>query len=224
MVIALIPQHAQQIKPPRTLFVPFPLGRPLGVPGDIAFQHRVLTAALNLFERNDGPVFEYFEEEAPARDDDTMDGWSCPVSFAKKQPDETIEQQLLTEVGLLQPWYDKGKNDRGHTSVGVSGMTLEEIVSFLASFTENEKSAGEYSLADRLKYAAEDLKAFYNESATSQPGKVTANEVSDWYWGETAAGRLVRQIKQSCSEHADPMVKIVAAFLLVPHTQDFRDR
>lgn len=232
MVIALIPQHAERIKPPRTLIVPFELGRPLGVPDDAAFQHRVLTVALNLFERTDGPVFEYYEEQAPAREDETTEGWSCPVTFANKAADESVEQQVLSEIGLLQPWYDKGKDERGYTSFGVSEMTLDSIVSFLSSFVVHQNSnktigdqssPGKYSLADSLKYAAEDLKAFYNESATSQPGRVTASEVENWYWGETAAGRLVREIKKTCTDHADPLVNVVAAFTLVPHTQAFRD-
>ena len=106
-------------------------------------------------------------------------------------------------------------------------MNLEGIVSFLASFLEDKPACsvplGNYSLSDTLKYASEDLKAFHNESATSQPGQVTAGEVENWYWGETAAGILVRDIKKICTNHPDPMVKIVAAFTLVPQTQAFRE-
>jgi hypothetical protein len=227
VVIALVPQHAQRIKPPRTLLVPFDLGRPLGVPEDAGFQHRVVSAALELLERVDGPVFQEYEEQAPERDDESEEGWSCPVTFKKKGTDESIEQQLLSEIGLLQPWYDKGRSERGYSSFGVSEMNLEEIVSFLASFLEDRPASSvplsNYSISDALKYAAEDLKAFHNESATSQPGRVTLSEVENWYWGETAAGRLVREIKNTCTDHTDPMVKIVAAFTLVPLTQAFRD-
>jgi hypothetical protein len=228
VVIALVPQHAQRIKPPRTLLVPFDLGRPLGVPEDADFQHRVLSAALEMLEHVDGPVFQEYEEQAPDRDDDSEEGWSCPVTFANKGTDESIEQQLLNEIGLLQPWYDKGRSERGYTSFGVSKMNLEEIVSFLVSFLEDKPASSvplsDYSISDALKYAAEDLKAFHNESATSQPGRVTAAEVENWYWGETAAGRMVREIKKTCMDHADSMVKIVAAFTLVPQTQAFRDK
>ncbi len=233
MVIALVPQHAERIKPPRTLSVPFDLGRPLGVPDDVNFQHRVLSAALGLFARLDGPVFQDYEEQAPARDDEVTEGWSCPVTFVKKDSDESLERQVLNEISLLRPWYDKGKDERGFTSFGVSEMSLEKVVSFLALFSSestlsessNEKILpGKYSLADSLKYAAEDLKAFYNESATTQPGQVTASEVENWYWGATSAGRLIREIKKSGTDHADPMVNIVAAFTLVPHTQAFRDK
>jgi hypothetical protein len=227
VVIALVPQHAQRIKPPRTLLVPFDMGRPLGVPEDAGFQHRVLSAALELLERVDGPVFQEYEEQVPDRDDESEEGWSCPVTFTKKGADESIEQQLLNEIGLLQPWYDKGKKERGYSSFGVSEMNLEEIVSFLVSFLEDKPASSvrlsNYSISDTLKYAAEDLKAFHNESATSQPGWVNASEVENWYWGETAAGRLVREIKNTCTDHTDPMVKIVAAFTLVPLTQAFRD-
>ena len=44
--ISLIRLHTEKIRPPRALWVPFELGRPLGVPDDPAFQTRVLRALL----------------------------------------------------------------------------------------------------------------------------------------------------------------------------------
>ena len=44
--ISLVREHTAAMKPPRTLWVPFPLGRPLGEPNDEAFQLDVLRAVL----------------------------------------------------------------------------------------------------------------------------------------------------------------------------------
>jgi hypothetical protein len=55
--ISLIKEHTLQVKPPRALWVPFELGRPLGVPNDAAWQTRVLQSALELIEVPEGPVF-----------------------------------------------------------------------------------------------------------------------------------------------------------------------
>jgi hypothetical protein len=49
------------IRPPRSLFVPFKLGFPLGEPNNAELQHRVIAAALSLLERNDVPVIEDFQ-------------------------------------------------------------------------------------------------------------------------------------------------------------------
>ena len=45
--IVLIREHAERVKPPRALFVPFPFGFAFGNPDDPPFQHRVLAAALD---------------------------------------------------------------------------------------------------------------------------------------------------------------------------------
>ncbi len=50
------------IRPPRALFVPYPLGYPLGAPNDAALQHRIIAQALPLLTRTDVPVFEDFRE------------------------------------------------------------------------------------------------------------------------------------------------------------------
>ncbi len=53
------------MKPPRALWVPFELGRPMGVPNDQALQRRILLAALKLLEAGSRPILEDFPEEAP---------------------------------------------------------------------------------------------------------------------------------------------------------------
>ncbi len=63
--ISLIREHTEKIHPPRALWVPFELGRPLGAPEDPVFQRRVLLAALNLLNAVKGPVLEDFPDEAP---------------------------------------------------------------------------------------------------------------------------------------------------------------
>lgn len=59
--ISLLREVASAIRPPRTLFVPFAMGYPLGAPDNPELQHRVIAAALRLLERDDLPVLENFE-------------------------------------------------------------------------------------------------------------------------------------------------------------------
>jgi hypothetical protein len=56
--ISLLREVVSVIRPPRALFVPFPMGYPLGAPNDAGLQHRVIAAALRLLERNDVPILE----------------------------------------------------------------------------------------------------------------------------------------------------------------------
>lgn len=58
--ISLLREVAVQLKPPRALFVPFPMGFPLGEPDNANLQHQVIAQALGLLERNDVPVLENF--------------------------------------------------------------------------------------------------------------------------------------------------------------------
>ena len=50
VTIALLREVAERVRPPRTLFVPFPHGYPLDTPDDPARQHAVLEGALRLLE------------------------------------------------------------------------------------------------------------------------------------------------------------------------------
>jgi hypothetical protein len=210
------------------LSVPFIIGRPLGAPDDPAFQHQELDASLGLLNRTDGPVFAEFEEDAPAVEE--IPPWVCPVSFAQASDESDLVETVMSEIQLLTPWYEKGITERGASSFGVADMELEDVVRFLADFAKGEApSAEEIPIEDMLMRAAEDLKAFYNESAVSQPGNPSTKDIEDWYWGETEAGEMIRQIKKSfidapdSSDTAQARTKFAAGFLLVPGSQVFRD-
>ena len=58
--LSLLREITVLIKPPRTLFVPFPMGFPLGEPNNSDLQRRVIAAALALLERNDVPLLAEF--------------------------------------------------------------------------------------------------------------------------------------------------------------------
>jgi len=59
--LSLLREVTQKVKSPRALFVPFPLGYPLGKPQDAALQRDVILKAFHLLERTDLPVLEYFQ-------------------------------------------------------------------------------------------------------------------------------------------------------------------
>lgn len=56
--ISMLQEVTERVQPPRTLAVPYPLGYPLGAPGDKATQTQIILAALELLERRDLPVLE----------------------------------------------------------------------------------------------------------------------------------------------------------------------
>lgn len=57
--VSLLREITEKMRPPRALFVPFPLGYPLGAPHDAELQRRVIAQALSLLEREGpGPILE----------------------------------------------------------------------------------------------------------------------------------------------------------------------
>lgn len=184
--ISLVRENTEALAPPRALWVTFPLGRPLGKPGDPVFQHQVIAAALDLLNRQSGPVLEDFPLDVPAGEVESSP--ACPVSFPKKVVDgDTWENQLLAELSLLKPWHDLGRRRRGgRTSMGLSDTPIEEIAVRLGAMLDQ----GELPVNDLrwFKLAIEDAKAFYTESLMSQPGDYVAEQIQSVLWNETRLG------------------------------------
>ena len=71
---------------------------------------------------------------------------------------------------------------------GIGGKTIAALEQCFLYPRQATWGAGE-----QLKHAAEDLKAFYNEAATSQPGHSTAHELESWYWQESVPGKVTME-------------------------------
>ena len=218
--ISLVREHAEAIRPPRSLWVPFILGRPLGAPDNPAFQQRVLRATLALFERPDGPVLEDFPEEAPGELHPVdQEGMACPIDFSVASADLPLERQVLEEVAQLHSWYDIAFMRRQRTALGVAGAPIEELVRFLSSWAtgaELPSYRADLPVANALRLACEEIKAFYFEANAGQPGIRYVDAVHLWFWHETAAGRLFFALQEATEHHADPAIFHFAALNLLP--------
>lgn len=209
--------------------MPFELGRPFGAPDEPAFQTRVLRDVLALLERDDGsPILDDFPDDAPGSGPTDMTGWSCPIPLPPAPPsdDPALLADVLREIETLSPWQTLAEDKRGRTSLGAAGMPIETAARFLHALLEGDGAAENPSetltLGQSLRGASEDLKTFYMEAATAQPGKATSRSVADWFWGSTAGGRLLLLLHPVCSAAADDGVRRVALSQLIPRLQKHR--
>ena len=224
--ISLIRPHTEIIKPPRALWVPFLLGRPLGEPNDPEFQKKVIRAALDLFERSSGPVLEDFPEDAPSRHHGTGGvTWTCPVSLAREEEADAREA-LALEVSQLSSWYRMAWEKNGRTTVGVSGLDIRVAAGLLADAAQGlevENPLPDLTRPTVLRLAAEDVKAYYLESIAAQPGgAATAADMANWFWGHTKAGETLRALKKVALQSEDPEMQLLGSLLLVPRAQAHR--
>ena len=67
----------------------------------------------------------------------------------------------------------------------------------------------------------DDLKAYYYEAAAAQPGSKapTSDELDNWFWGQTAAAKVLFAIKDKCMKQEDKMMELLGKILLVPMSQ-----
>lgn len=224
--ISLIRKHTQIIRPPRALWVPFELGRPLGLPNDEEFQTRILEAALQLFEEKKGPVLKEFPEDAPVVDSaDTGTAWVCPVNLsfndAYLSKTDQLREAFNREMAQLRSWYDLEVEKQRRSMVGVCGLDLEMMSNFIGAFIDGDPPDNprkDIPLEMTLKLAVDDLKAFYFEAVSSQPGQEspTGKAIVDWFWNDTIAAKVLYAVKNSCINCDVAGLRMVGKFFLIP--------
>ncbi|MBM9606091.1 hypothetical protein JWG88_17760 [Desulfopila inferna] len=223
--ISLIREHTQTIQPPRALWVPFALGRPLGLPGNPDFQRQVVLAALILLEAEMGPVLEDFPHDVPKKNTSqySLDQLACPVTFVGPITQKTETEKLLEafsrEVGEFRSWYDIGIEKRGYSAViyFTPDAALQLFTDFLS---EIPMTPGEHisSLDAALRFAAQDLKSVYFESVMFRPDMILTDDATftEWFWQKTAAGAVLKAVREKCRASGDKALKMTGDMLLVP--------
>ncbi len=228
--ISLIRIHTERTRPPRALWVPFELGRPLGVPNDKPFQTRVLTAALGLLDRKSGPVLVDYPEDVPdgagGVDEEAMTGMVCPIDLPKPPdadaPASELGRALMKEIDSLAPWYDLAVRTRGRTTVGPSGLELRDAAKFFAAFLEDQNAPpprDDLIKGRVLKLAYEDMKAYYTEAITAQPGYTTSLQVENWLFNETVFGAALWKLRAICRESDEEYYQYLGKNSIVPDRQ-----
>jgi len=221
VVIGLVRPHMEKTGGPRGLWVPFPLGRPLGEPGDPAFQKRVLRAALSLVERAPGaPVLEDFPDDAPSQREGGT--WAPPFALpvpGKPQSAAAWADALAAEMALVRPWADRARARFGRSTVGVSAQQPEAWPAYAAAFLAGELPAppatiGSPALA--VRFLADDLKAYYMEAAQSDGGMPSINQINDWLFRETVAGQFLVALRRVSLASENNALKTAGGRFLVP--------
>jgi len=205
VAIVLIKEHAQRVKPPRALWVPFPYGFALGKPGEPEFQYKVLTAALDLLSHSQAPVLAEFPDEvdAPPR--------LLQASVVRADP-ANRDGDPADEITALRGYYERWVTEHeGRTMVGLSGVPQRRfrgLVRYMQAFVDGadatyEQIPEEMGIGRFLRVAADDLKAFCLEARFCQRPDQEDNALHEWFWSKTAIGRLLVSVADRLAQEGD---------------------
>lgn len=178
--------------PPRGLFCDFPLGRPLGKPGDAAFQHRVLDHAFSMLQRT-SPGVETFAESVPDAGSEML---VCPLP-PRHDPDA---HAAVDEARGLRAAYDRAIERHGNR-VG-TGRTIkaDDVPAAIEAFVRIAegtawKEAGVPGIPARV---AQDIRGYYETASLAIVDHTPAAWASTrWFRDVTQAGQVIRAAQQA---------------------------
>lgn len=234
--ISLVREQTEKVRPPRALWVPYALGRPLGAADDPEFQTAVMRAALDMLYTATEPTIEDYPVEAPP--EAGPEQWSCPLSIAPPDGDDSLRARLLAEVARLRPWSSETRRKRGRTLFGASGVTPEQVdavAEALAAIAETgavlDAPSGDHRTGAidwafeqpvLIRHLADDLRTFYHEAIAAQPGPEAPNHdapnhdaLNEWIFGGTALGETLLAVAEQLTV-ADTPATLLVRGLLIP--------
>lgn len=196
VVLSSIREMVTKVAPPRALHCEFPLGRPLGKPGDAAFQHDVLRRAFALLDAPSGPVLVDYPEVIEA--DDQPASCALPPRYDPSLPPAVDEARGLRKA------YDRAVARRGFTSVG-RVIGADDVPNALALMHQIAGGADWKSVSlpgGNTTAVCHDIRTYYEEAALELVDGPTpgGRALESWYFERTEAGRIVLAARTAIRE------------------------
>ena len=220
VLVGFVREHIEAIKPPRAVWLDFPMGRPLGKPNDPEFQLKIIRTAFKLFDADSGPVLEDFPDVIPVKDGRM--GYALPPELVLTTDDIGDVDELLAEVQAeietLRPAYEAAVAARGRTTVGASELDVAGLAPHIAEFVKGRKPKSPrkgLSPIPALKLVIEDLQAYYTEARTHRDGIDDIELLGKWFWEESRAGRLILCLEAVSLESDDKVLRQIVDMSLV---------
>ena len=199
IVFASMKEVAERIAPPRTLYCEFPLGRPLGKPGDPDFQTDVIRRGLALL---DAPERVFETHPVVIESDETPMSCAIPPRFDPDLPPSVDEAKGLRAA------YDRAVAKRGTTSVGRI-IDADQVPAALDVLHQWAGGADWKELpvpGGNLIGVCHDIRTYYEEAGLElvtgpMPGGRAAEA---WFYEATEAGKTVMAARTALKDAEAP--------------------
>ncbi len=207
----MIEEHAQKVKPPRMLSVPFNFGNTLGKPNNPELQHDVLKDAFALLNEPVGPVLKRYQTNLEP--EMIIQGSQASNSVSRTDMDP------IDELKILGPEYEKWLADNnGRTGVGLSTVPWTDfgnIIVFLKRYIDDESSdiaerPDDFSIPHFVRYCVDDLKTFYFEAKMGDKPDSEINELHSWFWSETALAEFLNRLAKKMRSSENKETKAIS--------------
>lgn len=169
------------------------------------------------------PVIEDYGIEAPAGPV-SQEGWACPLNLPPVEADSEparLSNDFAQEMSQMRSWYELALQGRGKTTVGASGVPVEELADFICTLLQGSVPVIEEPVAPPgrlVNLVADDIRALYAEALTAQPGQslVSAEQLGDWFYLETAAGAALYALRRMGDASTEEGVAEIAGAVAFP--------
>ena len=187
VVLSSVRELAVKTAPPRALHCEFPLGRPLGRPGDPEFQHDVLARAFALLDEPSGPVL--VDHPVVIESDAEQVSCALPPRF-----DPGLAPAVDEAKGIRRA-YDRVRARRGVSSVGrvIDADGVPAAVAVLVAIADGADWRTVELPGSNTTALCHDIRCYYEEAALDLvtgplPGP---RALEDWFFERTETGRIV---------------------------------
>jgi hypothetical protein len=126
---------------------------------------------------------------------------------------------LEAESVLLRGAHQRWVAQHHRTTVGLSGLPIGECARYVADWLRGRAPPSPregFSAPLILRFAVDDVKAYWLEAAAVGAAKPSSRQLGDWFWNETAAGAAIYALRAALQESEDERLRLIVSNFIVP--------
>ena len=120
---------------------------------------------------------------------------------------------------LLRGAHERWVAQHHRATVGLSGLPIGECARYVADWLRGRAPPSpreEFSAPLILRFAVDDVKAYWLEAAAAGAAKPSSHQLGDWFWNETAAGATIYALRALLQGSEDERVRLIVSNFMVP--------
>ena len=144
---------------------------------------------------------------------------AAPAQASSITPAAQVPDDPAMETTQMRRYHEQWlARNGGRTAFGLAGIPATRfrgVIRFLQGFADG----GDVDMAERpatvplpgfVRYCADDLKTLYWEGHMAMKPAAGGDEIARWFWAETAAGQLLRRVRDRLDAADDARFKAAA--------------
>jgi hypothetical protein len=123
---------------------------------------------------------------------------------------------VTAEAESALPIWHEARKRSGRTTFGISDLSPGAAIEYINRYHSTDPMPNPKGMApvSRARFAIDDIKVLYFETALADGGHPSSYQLNEWFWNQTLAGKMILDFQDAARVANDKNLRLIAGSLV----------